>query len=238
MSIFNIFKKKKVTDNIEKKTFTLRGLDELFKTQLNERNKSWVIEFNNSVKNYRFEERNPNIFEDKTGMHYLNLTINNQNGNLIGKFIDKCIEKGIGISINGSEDKFDWLFTNGELLDYYLNKEFYSNKITEPFAGKVIDKYLHNKQVTIGQPSEKFFPKEARLQIKNILYSFGLENIKIALIWWRESDRLTLAFEILPEMFENATDDSLQTLLRFIGWYLPNHYDIIFIKGNEDFEIL
>ncbi len=238
MGLFNIFKKKKSSENIEKASFILRGIEELFKTQLDERNEAWIFEFNSSIKNYSFEETVPNFFEDRMGMNYLNLSINNQNGNTIDKFIEKCLEKGVGICINGVDNKYDWLFTYGELLDYYLNKEFYSNEISEPFTGKVIDKYLHERQARIGQPSEKYLPQIARLQIRNLLSLFGLENIKIALIWWIESNRITLSFEIFPEMFKNSSDDSLQSLQEFIGWYLPNHYDIIFIKGNEDFEIL
>lgn len=238
MGIFDVFKRKKTNENIEKVSFTLRDIESLFKIPLNERNNSWINEFNMSIKNYRFEEKNPNIFEDRIGMKYKNLVINNENGQIIDLFIDECLENGVGICINGNENNYDWLFTYGEILDYNLNKKFYSNEISEPFMGNIIDRYLHNKQATIGQPSEKYLPQITKTQIRNLLKSFGLENIKIALIWWRESDRLTIAFEILPEMFQNPTDETLQSLLKFIGWYLPNHYDNIFIKGNEDFEIL
>ena len=238
MGIFDIFKRKKITENIEKENSNLKKIEDLFKTQLDERNQSWIDVFNISIKNYRFEALLPNVFEDRIGMSYLNLTFNNQNGHEIDEFIEKSLEDGYGICINGKENEQDWLFTYGELLDYHLNKKFYSNQILEPFTGNVIDRYFHEKQATIGQPSEKYLPQITRLQIKKLLSSFGLENIKIALIWWRENNRITLAFEIVPEMFKNPTDDSLHSLLKFIGWYLPNHYDNIFIKGNEDFEIL
>lgn len=240
MGIFDLFKKKAITQSLEKENSNFIDVEILFEIPLNERNKSWIQEFNKSIKNYYFDEIIPPTFEDKSGMNYLNLTLSKQSTTKIDEFIKVSIQKGVGISINGNENekKFDWLFTYGEILDYYLNGEFYSNKISEPFTGIVVDTKIHNKEVTIGQPSERFFPEVARIQIKKLLESFGLEEIKIALIWWRESNRITLAFEIIPEMFQNPTHDSLQILLKFIGWFLPNHYDTIFIKGNEEFKIL
>lgn len=235
MGLFNFFNKK--NSKTIKKTSNFKNIEELFNTSPSERNESWINEFNNSLKNYTFERVNQNIFEDKAGMNYVNLKLSNQ-GKKIDEFIDVCLKNGWGISINGNEENYDWLFTYGELTDFFLNNKFYSNQISEPFVGNVVDRYLLNKQVTIGQPSEKYLPQITRLQIKNLLKSFGLENIQMALIWWRENNRLTLAFEIVPEMFQDATDESLEPLLKFIGWFLPNHYDVIFIKGNEDFELL
>ena len=238
MGIFNIFKKKTLIENTIKENKEFKNIELLFKTPLNDRNEHWIKDFNTSIKQYNFSKNNIEFFEDTKGMNYLNLSLDSNANNKIWDFINFCLENGVGISINGSKQESDWIFTFGELLDYQINGTFYSNEISKPFTGQVIDRYLNGEQATIGQPSTEYFPDSARLQIKNFLATFGLENIKIALIWWRENNRLTLAFEIIPEMFKNSTNDLLNSLLHYIKWYLPNHYDVIFIEGNEDFKEL
>jgi hypothetical protein len=241
MSIFNIFRKKTSDENISpviSKNSTIKDIQLLFQTPPDKRDALWIEEFNISIKKYGFKKTNPEIYEDRTGMSYLNFTLDNQENEGVEKHIEYCLQNGNGISINGIQQHSDWTFTYGELLDYYINGSFYTNQISKPFIGNVIDKYFYNQETTIGQPSDFFLPKAARIQIKSLLKSFGLENIKIALIWFRQDNRLTFAFDIVPEMFLNPTDDSLKSLLHFIKWYLPNHYETIFVKGNEDFELL
>lgn len=211
-------------------------LETLFNIPLSERNSKWIDRFNILIQQYRFIELNPNNFEDKTGMNYLNLTFSNESDRKLKDYIDLSLKEGKGISINGNDKQADWIFTFGEILAYRMNGVLYSNQLLAPFGGEVTEKYFNKKQVMIGQPSDVFFPEMARKHIKLFFADMGLTNIRCALIFWRESSRLTLAFEVIPEMFDNPTNDSLKSLLGFVEWYLPNHYDVVFIKGDEFFQ--
>lgn len=233
MNIFNIFKKKSSANIIKAKEIDIK---DLFLTPVDQRDYSWKIEFNNSIKKYNFTKIYPEIIEDEAGMKYLNLCLKDkESSNSLDSFIDSCLENDVGIAVNGSKEKFDWIFSYGELLDYSINKMFYSETISEPYTGKVIDRYVNNREARIGQPSEKYLPENARKNIRNFLKTFYLENIQIALIWWLDNNKLTLAFNIVPEQFENSDNQNLKSLLTFISWYLPNHYNIIFIRETEDF---
>lgn len=37
-------------------------------------------------------------------------------------------------------------------------------------------------------------------------------------------------------MFDDVNKELLHNLLNFVKWYLPNHYDTIFIEGDECFQ--
>ena len=233
MSIFKIFKKRS-SDSIVK----LNDIDikDLFLTPFNQRDHSWILEFNQALKRHSFTKLNPENIEDEIGMHYLNLSLDNQdNSNNLEFYVNTCLENGVGISISETKEKSDWIFSYGDLLNYSINGMFYSGEISQPFAGKVIDKYIHNREARIGQPSEKFLPEIARKNIRNFLFTFNLENVKTALIWWVDNNSLTLAFNIVPEQFLNYKEENLQSLLQFLSWYLPNQYNVIFIRETEDF---
>jgi hypothetical protein len=235
MGFLNIFKKggnqKKINND-----FDTQEIKALFLTPLEQRNSKWIDRFNILINQYDFEELKSNNFEDKTGMNYLNLTFSNNVKNKIKDYFILSLNEGKGISINGNKGQADWIFTFGEILGYQMNGTLYSTQILSPFGGDIREKYFHNKEVIIGQPSDAFFPEIARIQIKNFLYSMGLRNIRMALILWRTNNRLTLAFEIVPEMFDDVNKELLNNLLDFVKWYLPNHYDTIFIEGDEYFQ--
>ncbi|MBT0609213.1 hypothetical protein [Aequorivita echinoideorum] len=236
MSLFNFRKKSSKDKNNISSSF--EKLTKVFSTPIDLRNnESWKEEFNKTINLFTFEKNKNEIIEDQVGMSYLNLSAsNNKNNFKIDYFVKICIENGVGIIINeGSEDNSKWKFTFGDLIDYSLNNKFYSDKITAPFTGETIDRYINKRETTIGQPSNQFLPVIARKHIKAFFKTFNLINVKTAIIWWRDDNRLTLAFNITPEHFENPDKESIKTLLYFTGWFLPNHYDVIFIKENEDF---
>ncbi|MBW7674044.1 hypothetical protein [Chryseobacterium chendengshani] len=233
MDIFKMFKKKS-SENIVK-TNDL-NIKDLFLTPLDQRNYSWIIEFNKAIKGHTFTKGNPENIEDEVGMHYLNLSLNSQDSsNSLEFYMNTCLENGDGIAICGTKEKSDWIFSYGDLLNYSINGVFYSVEISEPYTGRVIDTYINDREARIGQPSEKFLPQSARKNIRDFLFTFNLVNVKIALIWWIDSNRLTLAFNIVPEQFTDYEEENLQSLLQFLSWYLPRQYQIIFVRETEDF---
>jgi len=149
MSLFNFFKKNPETNNEsknEKENSYFNDIQDLFLTPLEKRNTNWIIRFNKTIPKCNFTKKSSANFVDKTGMNYLNLTYDNNGSDTVAGYIDFCLKNGVGISINGVEDNYEWIFTYGELLDFYINSEFYSNKMTEPFTENVIDTFIINKQ--------------------------------------------------------------------------------------------
>ena len=232
MGLFDIFKKKTPKENKTEST----TLESLFNTPLIMRDDIWGKEFNQIIKNQKFSKISDKFLEDENEMKYLNLHIDSNSNNSINHYISSCLENGNGIYISNENKDYEWIFTFGDLIDFHLNETFYSNRISSPFSGEVIDTLFHNEETTIGQPSENYLPEIAKKHITTFLSTFGLQNIKIALIWWRKSNEITLAFEIVPQMFQSANQDMLDSLLYYLKWYLPNYYNIIFIEGNEYFK--
>ncbi|GAB3974259.1 hypothetical protein GCM10028806_29740 [Spirosoma terrae] len=149
---------------------------------------------------------------------------------------DYLISDGLGIAINADKEEPDWVFSYGDVVDFYLNSKFYSNNITNPFTGIVTDRMVNSNRVRIGNPSETYLPQDARNVIRNFLKSWGLDT-KICLMLWIDKDnKLTLTFNILPKMFKKTDSESVNSFLHFLSWYFPRHYKLVCMEENELFQ--
>jgi hypothetical protein len=241
MEIFNFFKKKNIADkkpNINNDI--IENMNSICKVSHEKRDHTWTQKFIKSLSYSSLKIDNPKIITDSYGREYYNLTqaTDTDNGILIKDFITQNIENGLGIAINGNKETSDWIFSYGDILDFHLHREFYSDEIINPFTGLVKDTIIGNNRLRIGQPSETFFPENARKIVREFLESFGIDPKICLIIWIDEGNELTLTFNIVPQMFEKIDSEQFESLLHHLKWYFPRHYKIASMIENENFEPL
>jgi hypothetical protein len=239
MSLFNLFKKKETSTSKEPHYY---DIEDILRVPKNERDIIWRQKFLTSLLKTPLYSGQPGIVKNPEGLEYTNLTtIASQKGiepSSLTDYISLNLSNGYGIVLNGNKELSDWAFSYGDIVDFSINQEFYSGKIKAPFgSGYVIDKYVLKQEARVGQPSELYLPNQARIVIRKFLNSFGIDP-KICLILWVQTNQLSLAFNIVPEMFENSDEAAFQSFLNFLGWFLPRHYQIVSMTEDESFKPL
>lgn len=255
MGLFDFFKKKENNDeqkisNSQQNKTSEKYLGDLNKTQIIRglcevpkinRDDKWKQVFFKNISNASFRCGSPQVIKGPDENLYFNLLLPEPNkefecfvvNNMISDYL---LSDGLGIAINADKEEPDWVFSYGDIVDFYLNKQFYSNKITNPFTGTVTDIMLHNNRLRIGHPSETYLPQDARKVIRDYLASWGLD-IKFCLMLWIDKDnKLTLTFNILPTMFKKPDLESVNTFLHFFSWYFPRHYKLVCMEENDFFQ--
>lgn len=148
---------------------------------------------------------------------------------------DFVIPKGFGIAINTQYENPDWVFTYGDLVNYFLNDEFYtdnsifSRKNEQTVIGK-------DEEILVGQPSEVILPQVARAQLREFLDYYGVKNPKVMLIArnYKDEKKVSqdLVFNIVANQFR--TEKEFTDIMEAIGWFLPRHYSYI---GLDEFAV-
>jgi hypothetical protein len=137
------------------------------------------------------------------------------------------LPKGFGIAINTQNENPDWVFTYGDLVNYFLNGEFYtddsvfSKKNEQTIIGK-------DEEILVGQPAETILPQAVRTQLREFLDYYGVKNTKVMLLARNYKDEENasqdLAFNIVANQFR--TEKEFTNIMEAIGWFLPRHYSI------------
>lgn len=148
---------------------------------------------------------------------------------------DFVLPKGFGIAINTQYENPDWVFTYGDLVNYFLNDEFYtdnsifSRKNEQTVIGK-------DEEILVGQPSEVILPQVARAQLREFLDYYGVKNPKVMLIArnYKDEKKVSqdLVFNIVADQFR--TEKEFTEIMEAIGWFLPRHYSYI---GLDEFAV-
>ncbi|MCS4227381.1 hypothetical protein [Sphingobacterium sp. BIGb0165] len=148
---------------------------------------------------------------------------------------DFVLPKGFGIAINTQNENPDWIFTYGDLVNYFLNEEFYtdesifSQKNDQTTIGK-------DEEILVGQPSETILPYHVRTQLREFLDYYGVKNAKIMLIArnYKDEEKASqdLVFNIVANQFR--TEKEFTNIMEAIGWFLPRHYSYI---GLDEFAV-
>lgn len=201
-------------------------LDELFRTPVEARNEDWQNRFLSAVSNASFACQDPQVLIGPDGFPYFAL-FTPEPGVPFESFCiqhlipDFLLANGVGVAINPSAEGVDWIFSYGDILNFHLRSEFYSESpvIQNPEddeAGSLI----------IFQPSEDLLPMKARHAIKDFLKESGVSHPAIFILTQTtETDILqSLVFNIFEEDFE--TPEAFNHTMSRLQWFLPKHYFI------------
>ncbi|POY35451.1 hypothetical protein C3K47_15435 [Solitalea longa] len=209
------------------KTKILAGL---IKTPFEKRDDFWKDAFLGNVNDASFACGNPQVIEGPDGFPYFHLEIPKPNQPFQCYVIkhmvtDFLLQKGLGIVINAGIGNPDWVFSYGDILNFHLRNEFYSESVSWDLPKHEV--IQEKEKILIGQPSEMLLPLETRLVMRGFLQTFGIHNAKLLLMNRSrpEGNLQELVFNLTPDKFQS--EDHYESIMRSIGWFLPRHYSYV-----------
>jgi hypothetical protein len=245
MGLFDIFKTKKPTENIQQKKADRPECDisktqimvDLFSVPKENRDDKWKQTFFENVQTASFACNNPQVTVGPDGFPYFTLLTPEPHKPFDSFCIrnmkdDFLLEKGFGITINPKDNSVEWVFSYGDIVNLHLNKEFYT--VTDNIEIKNEETIKNDEEILIAQPSETYLPKETRAIIKKHLQANGIKQPKIMMICRKVDGTVIqeLAFNIFREDFSSI--DQLNNLMRQLSWFLPRHYIILSVPKNSN----
>lgn len=255
MGLFDFLKKKEAPKQTEQpKAITsepyLGDLDKtniifnLVQTPVAERDSIWQNQFLENLPLASFRCGDPQVITGPDGFPYFQLLLPEENKSFQCYVIDNMkddflLDSGFGVVINPTATSADWVLSYGDILNYHLNKTFYSENKTTGATGKIT--ITQKEEVLIGQPSETLFPAVTRKLIRELLQNLGIQNPKVLLMMRKQGSQEVsqdIVFNLIPEDFEN--EEMYEGVMQTISWYFPKHYSFIgtkedtFSNGFED----
>lgn len=245
MGLFDLFRKKEKTQpekqTTQKETETYLGdldktniLYELVQTPPAERNEKWQQTFLDNIGDASFRCGDPQVITGPDGLPYFQLFLPEPNQPFQCYVIDKMkddflLSLGFGVVINPAENRADWVLSYGDILNFHLNKNFYTTTGSD-FSNETSDETITEEEnVMVGQPSEILLPQQTRQHLADFLKANGVANPKILLMMRHKKDGTgisqDLVFNVTPHHFKD--ENNYRSVMQAIGWYLPKHYSYV-----------
>jgi hypothetical protein len=211
-------------------------LNKLFQTPRTERGAEWKQRLFANVADAALRCANPQIIKGPDDFPYFILFPPDpyqpfQAYTIRHMIDDFLLDSGYGVVINPKGNQADWVFSYGDLVNFHINGEFYSNSTTPQIEDKeILEK---DEKILISQPSEKYLPKKARSVIRDFLKSMGIEKPQVMLVTRtiNEIPVQELAFNLQASQF--ATAKHFDFTIEHLSWFLPKHYIILtFPEGS------
>jgi len=200
-------------------------IDELFKIPREQRDEEWTKKFLENVGDASFRCGDPQTILGPDSFPYFSLYLPEPYKEFQCYVLqhmkdDFLLEKGLGVVFNSNGGSADWVFTYGDIVNYFLNGKFYTPELNPPEAPE--EKSPMN--ILVGQPSETYLPKAVRNVLKNYLVSVGISVPQVFLSTRKSGDSMMqeLVFDFTPDMF--ASPDAFESVMNRIAWFLPRHY--------------
>lgn len=215
-------------------------IDNLLTVPFGERDEVWRDTFLNNIAECTLKLADTEVVIGPDGYPYFQLESVPKDQNfqafvIRNRLLDFVLPKGFGIAINTQNENPDWIFTYGDLVNYSLNDEFYTDEsvFSQKNEKTIIGK---DEDILVGQPSELILPTILRTQLREFLDHYGVKNPKIMLIArnYKDESKVSqdLVFNIVPKQFR--TEKEFSSLMDAIGWFLPRHYSYI---GLDEFAV-
>ena len=202
-------------------------LTDLFAIPREARDEIWQQNIIPHLAEASFRCGDPQLLTGPGGYPYFQLFLPEQNQPfqcyVLSHMVDDFLfERGWGVVINLRDNQPDWLLTYGDVVNYKINKEFYSApQVAELPPSGVITK---EEQVLVGQPSALFLPEQVRSAMRQFLQYHGHQDVKIVLLSRHtpQGPVQQLIFNLTPDQFEN--EEAYEAFSQSLGWFLPRHY--------------
>lgn len=207
---------------------------QLVKVPHSERDANWQKTLLENLAQASFRCGDPQVIKGPDGFPYFQLFLPEPNQSFQCFVIEKMkddflLSSGFGVVLNPSSTQVDWVLSAGDILNFYLNKEFYTIEET-PFSKATTNEVLSkHEQVLIGQPAESILPKVTRQLLSDLLKRNGLAEPKVLLMMRKSTDGSVvsqdLVFNITPQTFGN--ESLYKSCMRALSWHLPRHYSFV-----------
>jgi len=259
MSLFDLFKKKEPNSQDENSAETKNNdvnknnkepyqgdlkktgiIYQLIQTPPNERDDNWANTFLQKIGQASFRCGDPQIITGPDGYPYFKLLLPEPNKAFQCYVIEKMkddflLPNVFGLVINLTENIAYQVFSYGYILNFHLNKTFYTSEKT-PFSKETNDETLtENEEIMIAQPSDAILPAVTRKLIRDFLVMNGIKNPKILLMVRGNKNEKgitqDLVFNITPQQFIN--ENTYRSVMQTISWYLPRHYSFVGMEENS-----
>ncbi|MHC8950488.1 hypothetical protein [Sphingobacterium hungaricum] len=213
-------------------------LNTLMETDFSARDENWISEFldNLGESNLQLADSEVTILAD--GFPYMHLKTVSPNENfkafVIKNELPLLLEKTFGVIINSHHERPDWVLSSGDILNYYLNQEFYTDNsvFSKSDSNIAIGK---DEDILVGAPSEAILPLFTRESLREYFVYAGVKNPKVMLIARNYTDEATvsqdLVFNISPAQFASQKD--YEDVMKAIAWMLPKHYSFFGVNELE-----
>ncbi|HEX8514548.1 MAG TPA: hypothetical protein VF868_00005 [Bacteroidia bacterium] len=246
MGLFHFFKtKEKQAENIQQKKSDRPECDisktqimaDLFSVPREKRDDKWKQTFFENVQTASFACNNPQVTIGPDGFPYFALSTPEPQKPFESFCIrnmkeDFLLEKGLGITINPTDNSVEWVFSYGDIVNLHVNSEFYSK--TDNIEIENQETIKKKEEVLIAQPSESYLPAQTRSVIRKYLQDKGIKQPKIMMICRKMDGTVIqeLAFNIFRENFSSV--EQLNLFLRQLSWFLPRHYIILSVPKDSN----
>ena len=213
-------------------------INNLIAIPFQERNEDWVAQFLDSIAEANLQVAEPEVIMSNDGYPYFNLrtieTGSNFQAYVMKDRLSTILNNGFGVAINAHHEQPDWMFSYGDILNYALNNEFYTDDhlFSRNNQDFVIGK---DEEILVGQPSEAILPEYAKIQLRGYLAYNGIRNPMIMLIArnYKDESKVSqdLVFNITPKNF--VTEKEYKDAMNAISWFLPQHYSIVGLDAED-----
>ncbi|MEO7044099.1 MAG: hypothetical protein ABI091_02245 [Ferruginibacter sp.] len=210
---------------------------ELLKVPRTIRDDAWYSSFYENVATASFQCSSPQLLTGPDGFPYFILRTPELNKPFESFCIknmteDFLLNNGWGVVFNPAQDgSADWVFTYGGIVNFHLNKTFWSATDEAATANIAFEKNVGTtkkaEKVMVAQPSQDYLPDATRHAIKMFLQSKGIKTPKMMMITSVEEGTIyrKLVFNIHPEDYPVVS--KLDFLMQQVGWFLPNNYILV-----------
>lgn len=202
-------------------------LNNLFAVAREARDAAWQQQVIANLAEASFRCGDPQVMTGPGGFPYFSLYIP-EPGQPFECFVlshmvdDFLFERGWGVVINLRDNQPDWVLRYGDVVNYKINKEFYSApQVPELPPSGVIEK---DEQVLVGQPSDLLLPPQVRNAMRQYLEFNGHDDVKIVLLSRHTPHGIVqqLIFNLTQDQFPD--ESTYQAFAQSLGWFLPQHY--------------
>lgn len=215
-------------------------LNSLLEVPFDNRDEKWVDSFLQSVDQANLKLGSPEVVIGSDGFPYIQLenvkTDESFQAFVINKQLPTILMQGFGVVINPQNERPDWVFSYGDIVNYELNDTFYTdNSIFSNNKEQIV--IQPDEEILVGAPSDTILPKYLKNQLREFLKHAGIEIPKAMMIarnYKEESEvKQDLVFNFTPPQI--ADEKKFQIISNTIGWLLPKHYSVLFVdEGAVD----
>jgi hypothetical protein len=198
------------------------------------RDTAWEKSFLENISGASFRSGNPQVQLGPDGLPYFQLFLPEPNKSFQCYVIDQMkddflLAAGYGVAINPTKTGADWVFSYGDILNLYLNKEFYTDTETSFLKAENGVNIQPNEEIIVAKPAENLLPKQSQQIILNFLKENGIQTPKISLLMRRQKNGKgmvqDLVFNIDAQNFKD--EQHYQRVVQKLAWYVPKHYTFI-----------
>ena len=207
---------------------------QLVKVPHGERDENWQKSLLANIAQASFRCGDPQVIKGPDGFPYFQLFLPEPGQSFQCFVIEKMaadflLSSGFGVVLNPTIHQVDWVLSAGDVLNYHLNKEFYTigkTPFSKATANEIIPK---EEQVMIGQPAESLLPAVTRQLLHTLLNRNGIAEPKVLLMMRKNKDGTDisqdLVFNFTPQSFDS--ENRYKSVMRALSWYLPRHYSFV-----------